>query len=85
MHSNLCTMEIPSNGSYRYFITFIADFRGKVWVYFLKQKSNACDNFKIFKTFVERQSDCHIKNLRTDRGKKYLVCDDFFEENKIQH
>ncbi|TXG59142.1 hypothetical protein EZV62_016971 [Acer yangbiense] len=36
MHSDLCSVETLSNGGYRYFITFIDDFRRKAWVYFLQ-------------------------------------------------
>ena len=63
----------------------IDDFSRKVWVYFFKQKSDASNTLKNFKTFVERQNSYHIKILRTDRGQEYLVCDDFLEKNGIQH
>ena len=63
IHLDWCTGEFPSNGGYRYFITFIDDFSRKVWMHFLKQKSDACETFKIFKTFIEKQSDYQIKIL----------------------
>ncbi|TXG61110.1 hypothetical protein EZV62_012473 [Acer yangbiense] len=56
VHSNLCSVETPSNGNLRYFITFIDDFSRKAWVYFLQQKSDACNVFKRFKANVEKQS-----------------------------
>jgi len=37
------------------------------WVYFLKYKSEAFENFKKIKVFVKKQSDYQIKTLRTDR------------------
>nr|KYP46330.1 Retrovirus-related Pol polyprotein from transposon TNT 1-94 [Cajanus cajan] len=85
VHSDLCMVEIPSHGGSRYFITFIDDFSRKAWVYLLKQKSEACDAFKSFKAFVEKQSDYKIKALRTDRGQEYLACEDFFDHHGIQH
>nr|KYP39875.1 Retrovirus-related Pol polyprotein from transposon TNT 1-94 [Cajanus cajan] len=85
VHSDLCMVEIPTHGGSRYFITFIDDFSRKAWVYFLKQKSEACDAFKSFKAFVEKQSGCKIKALRTDRGQKYLACANFFDHHGIQH
>ena len=36
IHSYLCSVEIPTPGGSRYFITFIDDFSRKTWVYFLK-------------------------------------------------
>ena len=68
VHSDLCYVEISSNGGSRYFITFIDDFSRYTWVYFLKQKSEVCDVFKTFKAFVEKQSGCKIKILKIDRG-----------------
>lgn len=41
--------EVPSNGDHMYLITFIDNFSQKSWDYFLKQKANACKNFKILK------------------------------------
>jgi len=43
IHSDLCSVEVSSNGGSKYFITFINDFSRKTWVYFLKNKSDACD------------------------------------------
>ena len=85
VHSDLCMVEIPTHGGSRYFITFIDDFSRKAWIFFLKQKSEACNAFKTFKAFVEKQSGCKIKALRTDRGQEYLACTDFFEQHGIQH
>ena len=85
IHSDLCSVEVPSNGGSKYFITFIDDFSRKTWVYFLKNKSDACDVFKKFKYYVEKQSDYFIKILRTDRGTEYLVCDDYLVESGIKH
>jgi len=41
------------------------------WVWFLKFKSETFENFKKFKVFVEKQSGCQIKTLRTDRGGEF--------------
>jgi len=85
VHSDLCMVEIPTHGGSKYFITFIDDFSRKAWVYLLKQKSEACDAFKSFKAFVEKQSGCKIKALKTYRGQEYLACADFFDHHGIQH
>lgn len=55
--------EITTPSGTRYFITFIDDFSRKTWVYFLKQKLEACEAFKTFKAFVETQSGYRIKEL----------------------
>lgn len=88
VHSDICgPMETVSNGGNRYFITFIDDYSRKIWVFFLKHKSEAFDVFKEFKTFVENQSGCSIKVLRTDRGEEYTSNSflDYCKRNGIKH
>ncbi|RDX76245.1 hypothetical protein CR513_43783, partial [Mucuna pruriens] len=79
VYSNLCIIEIPIYGDNKNFITFIDDFSRKTW------KSKACDAFKSFKAFVEKQSSCKIKTLRVDRGQEYLAYTIFFKQHGIQH
>ncbi|XP_057248305.1 uncharacterized protein LOC130590257 [Beta vulgaris subsp. vulgaris] len=47
------------------------DYTRMSWVYFLKWKSEAFENFKKFKALVENQSDRHIKTLCTDPGGEF--------------
>lgn len=86
VHADLCgPMSIDSLGGSRYFLLFVDDFSRMNWVYFLKKKSEAFEHFKKFKAFVEKQSDCHIKTLRTDRGGEFVSeeFNQFCEENGI--
>jgi hypothetical protein len=43
------------------FLLFINDYSRKIWVYFLKEKSNVCSYFKKFKALVEKESSYSIK------------------------
>lgn len=43
-----------------------------MWVYILRQKSEAYSKFLEFKSMVENQSDRKIKTLRTDRGGEFI-------------
>ena len=54
MHSDVWgpTRESSLGGS-MYYVTFIDDFSRKVWVYFMKQKSEVFDKFKLWKAEVE--------------------------------
>lgn len=54
-----------------YFITFIDDFTRMVWVYFMKEKSEAFSIFKAFKEKAKRESGFKIKTLRSERGSEY--------------
>lgn len=60
-------MKTPTIGGIgnRYLLTFIDYFSRKLWVYFLKEKSKVFNNFKTFKTFVEKQSGHQIKAIRS--------------------
>ena len=42
------------------------------WVHFLESKSKTFEKFQKFKVMVEKQSDCHIKVLHTDRGEEFV-------------
>lgn len=73
VHSDLCgPMETETLGGAKYFMTFIDDYSKKVYVYFLRYKSEALEKFKEFKHEVENQLDAHIKILRTDNGLEYV-------------
>ena len=60
-----------SNGGARYFVTFMDDFSIKVWVYFMKQKSEVFAKFKEWKTENENQTERKIKHLRSDNGSEF--------------
>ena len=45
---------------------------------FLKNKYKACDIFKNFKVYVEKQNSQFIKILKIDRSTEFTICDDFF-------
>lgn len=78
VHSDLMgPMETPSIGKARYILTFLDDFTKKVFVYFLKTKSDVLDIFKDFKKMVENQSKETIMKIRTDNGTEY--CSNDFE------
>jgi len=72
IHSNLWgPSQVLSMGGARYFVIFIDDFSRKVWVYFLKKKSDVFVIFKQWKTLIENQIGKKIKGLRTDNGMEF--------------
>jgi len=78
VHTDLCgpiqtpsPMQTPSLNGCFYFMTFIDDFSRKTWLYLLKQKYEAFEVFKRFKSLVENESGNSIKDLRSDRGGEY--------------
>ena len=72
IHSDLWgPAPVPSKGGARYLLTFIDDFSRKVWVYFLKHKSDVFDTFKKWKILIEKQTGKQIRRLRTDNGLEF--------------
>lgn len=59
---------LSSIGGKHYFMTFIDDHSRKVWVYFLKHKSEVFNAFKRWKAMVENETGLKVKKLRTDNG-----------------
>lgn len=72
IHSDICGPISPTTTTgKRYILCLIDDYSRKAWVYFLKEKSEAFNQFKIFKKQVETETGKSIKCLRTDRGGEY--------------
>lgn len=57
----------------------------KIWVYFLAAKSEAFDNFKLYKARVEKETGTFIRSFRTDRGREFTSQEftNFCDENGI--
>lgn len=73
VHSDICgPMRTTSLGGFKYFALFIDDFSRKIFVHFLKKKSDIFEVFKTFKNRVERETGNQIKVLRTDNGCEYV-------------
>ena len=69
VHTDLCgPMKNQSISGSFYFLTFIDDFSRKVWVYFLKNKSDTFTEFKEFKFVLEKQSGKCLEVLILDGG-----------------
>jgi transposase InsO family protein len=72
VHTDLCgPMQTESIGGSFYFLTFIDDFSRKIWIYFLRHKSETFTKFKEFKAEAEKQSGKFLKVLRSDGGGEY--------------
>ncbi len=87
IHTDLGGPYPMSRGQHRYYISFLDDFSGCIWINLLKKKSDAFAAFKHFKAMVENQSEgLKISFLRSDRGEEYIDQDfqKFLKENGIK-
>ena len=66
-------------------MSFIDDHTRKVWVYFMKHKSEVFNHFKAFKAMVEKERSMQIKVLRSDGGGEYFLEEfsDYLKEQGI--
>jgi len=53
-------------------MSIIDDYSRRVWVYILKNKSDAFEKFKEWHTLVENQIGTKLKVLRTDNGLEFV-------------
>ena len=75
IHSDLVGPLPNSLGGSRYFITFIDDLSEFTSISFLKAKSEALEQFKIFKAWAENQTQKSVKSLRSDIEGEYVFKD----------
>jgi hypothetical protein len=55
----------------RYFMLLVDDYTIMTAIFFLKNKSEAFENLKIYKEMVENEMDSRIKCLRSDKGGEF--------------
>jgi len=60
-------MNMTSIIDARYSLLFY-EYSRKMWVYFLKLKSDVFSEFQRFKDLVEKESGCNITTLGSDNG-----------------
>lgn len=61
--------EVPSIAGSKYFLTYVDEYSGMLWMYLIKAKSEALEIFKEIKLMEERQSGRRLKIL----GSIYMV------------
>jgi hypothetical protein len=64
----------------------VDDFTRMLWVVFLREKYEAFEKFKIFKSRVENESSLKIRCLRSERGGEFISNEfnNFFGDNGIK-
>ena len=63
---------IISHVNYKYFVTFIDDYKKYNWIHFLHAKFEVLSIFQQFTTYVDTQFSSSIKILWTDSGGEYM-------------
>ena len=72
LYGDICGPITPSTiGNRRYYFLLIDDFTRIMWVFFLREKLEAFQHFKIVKNLAESESGERLKCFRTDRGGEF--------------
>jgi hypothetical protein len=79
VHMDLCgPSRQEGTGKENYFMMIIDDYSRLTWVSFLKEKVEAFEKFKIFKSLTKNQTRNKLKVVRSDIGGEF-VSSDFME------
>ncbi|CAI7813208.1 unnamed protein product [Closterium sp. NIES-54] len=66
-------LPVQGHKGERYFLTIVDDWSRLMWAYPLEQKDDAASTIKEdWLPFVEKQAECVVKRIRTDRGCEFL-------------
>ncbi|GJS18251.1 retrovirus-related pol polyprotein from transposon TNT 1-94 [Tanacetum coccineum] len=79
---------IRSYGGNRYTLVIVDDYSRYTWTRFLKDKTEAFDQFKIFSKKIQNQLGCTIVSIRTDHGREFdneVQFGEFCNANGITH
>lgn len=89
VHGDLCgPISPPTAANNRYIFVLIDDYSRYMWTILMKEKGEAFDKFKKFKSIVEKETGKSIKSFRTNRGGEFTSHEfkDFCDLNGInQH
>ncbi|GKD80262.1 retrovirus-related pol polyprotein from transposon TNT 1-94, partial [Tanacetum coccineum] len=79
---------VRSYGGNRYTLVIVDDYSRYTWTKFLKDKTEAFDQFKIFSKKIQNQLGCIIVSIRTDYGREFdneVQFGEFCNANGITH
>ncbi|GJZ35015.1 ribonuclease H-like domain-containing protein [Tanacetum coccineum] len=71
IHSDLWTSPITSVSGIKYYVLFLDHFSHYLWVYPLRNKSDALSKFIHFRAYVKNQFKTDIKSLQCDHGGEF--------------
>ncbi|GKB05336.1 retrovirus-related pol polyprotein from transposon TNT 1-94, partial [Tanacetum coccineum] len=80
--------DVRSYEGNRYTLVIVNDYSRYTWTRFLKDKTEAFDQFKIFSKKIQNQLGCKIVSIRTDHGREFdneVQFGEFCNANGIIH
>ncbi|GKA50949.1 retrovirus-related pol polyprotein from transposon TNT 1-94 [Tanacetum coccineum] len=80
--------SVRSYGGNRYTLVIVDDYSRYTWTRFLKDKTEAFDQFEILSRKIQNQLGCSIVSIRTDHGREFdneVQFGEFCNANGITH
>ncbi|GJU89897.1 retrovirus-related pol polyprotein from transposon TNT 1-94 [Tanacetum coccineum] len=80
--------KVRSYRGNRYTLVIVDDYSRHTWTRFLKDKTEAFDQFKIFSKKIQNQLGCTIVSIRTDHGREFdneVQFGEFYNAKGITH
>ncbi|GJU43920.1 retrovirus-related pol polyprotein from transposon TNT 1-94, partial [Tanacetum coccineum] len=80
--------SVQSYGGNRYTLVIVDDYSRYTWTRFLKDKTEAFDQFKIFSRKIQNQLGCSIVSIRIDHSREFdneVKFEEFCNANGITH
>ena len=74
-----------SSSGARYFLTVVDDYSRGVWIYLLKDKTEAPIQLKNFLSMVHTQFQTIVRTIRSDNGSEFISLKNFFLSKGIIH
>ena len=72
LHMDLFGLSaVRSNRGNYYTLVIVNDYSRYTWTRFLKNKTQAFEEFEIFSKKIQNQLDCKIVSIRTDHGREF--------------
>ncbi|GKD37871.1 retrovirus-related pol polyprotein from transposon TNT 1-94 [Tanacetum coccineum] len=89
LHMDLFSRSsVRSYGGNCYTLVIVDDYSRYTWTRFLKDTTEAFDQFKIFSRKIQNQLGCSIVSIRTDHGREFdneVQFGEFYNANGITH
>lgn len=88
LHADLCgPVTPPTPAGNRYFLLVVDDYSRYMWIVLLKSKDQALAAIHKVKKKAEKEVNCELKSLRTDRGGEFnsMHFNEYCDEHGIKH
>ena len=86
VHTDVCgPMSVASFSGCRYFVSFVDEYTGYIFIVPIARKSDVLKQFKLYLAWVERTFSCAVKRVQSDHGGEFIALKDYLSLKGIEH